>query len=86
MTVVDMIHRMKIRDIIQWLSELDQNADVCALVYTKQEFDYDDDDDVVLTDEAWAEICQGFDDQPFGDIVNSISMAVSDLAVDKELA
>jgi len=44
------------------LSQMKDDDDICVLLWEKSLYDYDDDDEMVLTAEAWAEICAEFDD------------------------
>lgn len=74
---------MQIKTLIEALQKMDPEEEVCALVYDKSMFDYDVDDEVELTTEAWNKICQDFDEVPFNDIWESISLAVSDEATER---
>lgn len=75
---------MKVKDLLEILQKMDSEADICALIYDKTLFDFEEDDDVILTDAGWAEICNHFDEQPFDDIVQSISEAVYEFAEDRQ--
>lgn len=77
---------MQVKTLIEALQKMNPEEEICALLYTKQMFDYDPDDEVELTTEAWNKICQDFDEVPFKDIWESIAMAVSDEAQDKEFS
>lgn len=63
---------MKVKDLIKHLSEMDPEDDICALVYDKRQFDFSDDDDMVLTKEGWEKLCNDFDKQHFDDIWQSL--------------
>ena len=71
---------MKVKDLIKHLSEMDAEDDICALVYDKRQFDFSDDDDMVLTNEGWAKLCHDFDEQDFDDIWQSLSEGALDYA------
>jgi hypothetical protein len=75
---------MKVKDLQTFLSKLDPEQTICALVYEKSAFEYDPEDEVELTDASWEKICEQFDEMPFSDIWESISMAVSEFATEKE--
>ncbi len=74
---------MQVKTLIEALQNMNPDEEVCALLYTKQEFDYSPDDEVELTTDAWNKICQEFDEMPFADIWESISMAVTDYVKEK---
>lgn len=75
---------MQVRELIEALQDMNPEDSVCVLLYTKQMFDYDEEDEVELTTESWKKICNDFTEVPFKDIWESIAMAVSDEATDKE--
>lgn len=52
---------MKVKDLLKIMSELNPEDDICALWWEKPNYEYDPDDELVLTDEAWVEICKEFD-------------------------
>jgi|Laugrefa1bdmlbdn_1035148.scaffolds.fasta_scaffold85497_1 hypothetical protein len=74
---------MQVQTLIKALQKLNPAEEICAVVYTKSDFDYSADDEVELTQEAWEKICQAFDEHPENDLWESISLAVSEEAVDK---
>lgn len=74
---------MQIKTLIEALNKMDPEEEICVLLYSKDMFDYGADDEVELTTEAWNKICQDFDEVPFQDIWESISMAVSEEATEK---
>ena len=51
---------MKVKDLLKSIRDLNPNDDICVLYWEKPS--YDDDDETVLTQEAWAEICKEFDE------------------------
>ena len=71
---------MKVKELIKYLSEMDSEDDVCALVYDKTQFDFPDDDDMILTKEGWAKLCHDFDEQSWSDIWQSLSDGAIDYA------
>lgn len=71
---------MKVSDLTEILSNMNPDDDICVLLYDKSIFDYENDDDLTLTKEGWAKVCKDFDDAPFNDVYESISMAVLDYA------
>lgn len=75
---------MKVKDLIKYLSEMDSEDDICALVYDKRQFDFPDDDDLVLTNEGWAKLCNDFEVQPWNDIWQSLMDGVLDYAETRE--
>jgi hypothetical protein len=77
---------MKVSEVIKDLStKFDPDEHVCVLVYDKSMFDYDEDDEIVLTDEGWLQVVNDFENTEFNDIWESIGMAVVDYAIEKEM-
>jgi hypothetical protein len=74
---------MKVSDLRKLLDDLNGDDDICALVYDKSMFDYEEDDEVELTKEGWYNVVADFDETPFNDVYESIMMAVVDHAVDR---
>lgn len=74
---------MKVKDLIAQLSELNPEENVCALVITKEEFDYSEDDEVMLTNEAWDEIVSGYETNwtESMSLYEAIGIAVAESAV-----
>lgn len=52
---------MKVRELIAQLSEMEQESEICALIYGKELFDYSEEDEVMLTDESWSRIVKEFE-------------------------
>ena len=76
---------MKVKDLQSFLSKLDPEKHICALIFEKASFEYSPDDEVEITDENWEKVCKEFDESPFpSGIWEFISTAVSDYATDKE--
>lgn len=71
---------MKVRTLIEALQKMDPEDHICALVYDKMMFDFDGDDEMVLTNDGWEKVCNEFDELPFSDIWESIHDAVLDHA------
>lgn len=59
---------MKVKDLTKYLSEMDPEDDICALVYDKRQFDFPDDDDLYLDKVGWEAVCNDFDEQAWADI------------------
>lgn len=74
---------MQVKTLIEALQKMDPESHICALIYDKKMFDYDEDDDVMLTDAAWEKLCGEFDEQPFSDIWESIADGVSEYAEER---
>lgn len=71
---------MKVKDLIKYLSDMDSEDHICALVYDKRQFDFPDDDEMILTAEGWEKLCNDFDEQGFDDIWQSLHMGALDYA------
>lgn len=79
---------MKARQAVDILQNLNPDDEVIMLLWTKETFDYDEDDDSVLTDEAWKKVVSEFEEQgglDSGDqqISEAISDAVSEYAEER---
>ena len=72
---------MKVSELIRQLNQLNPNDDICALYWEKPSYDYDDDDENVLTTEAWAEICHEFDE--WDDAGVELSEWIADAVIEK---
>ena len=70
---------MKVSELINFLNTLNPEEHECAHVYEKGLFA---DEEMTLTDAAWEEICNNFDEQGFDDIFMSLQMAVADFYED----
>lgn len=75
---------MKVKDLLNYLSDLDPEDHICALVYDKRQFDFPDDDEMILTKEGWEKLCNDFDEQDFPDIWQSLSMGALDYAEERD--
>ena len=72
---------MKARDLVNQLQQHDPDEEVIALVWYKDSFDYSDDDEVILTNEAWKKIVAEMEEQggiDSGD--QQISETISEMA------
>jgi predicted ATP-dependent Lon-type protease len=47
---------MKARELVDQLQKYDPDEEVIALVWFKDTFDFDNNDDLTLTDEAWLKV------------------------------
>lgn len=67
---------MKVHQLLKELNALNPDDDLCVLYWEKSAFDYSEDDEFVLTKEAWAKVVEEFDDMDFISIGEWISDAV----------
>jgi hypothetical protein len=79
---------MKAREAVNLIQNLNPDDEVIMLLWTKDTFDYSDDDDMILTDEAWKKVVSEFEEQgglDSGDqqISEAISDAVSEYAEER---
>lgn len=79
---------MEARQAVDILQNLNPDDEVIMLLWTKETFDYDENDDFVLTDEAWKKVVSEFEEQgglDSGDqqISEAISDAVSEYAEER---
>jgi hypothetical protein len=78
---------MKVSDLIESLQGLDPNESVCAVIWTKAEFDYDNDDEVFLDEEGWDRICKEFYESQnvtTRSIAETLADAVTEYAIEKK--
>lgn len=77
---------MKVGELRHLLKDLPDSADVCALIWLKESFDYEPDDESILTYAGWESVCREFDAwDSAGEVVGEwIADAVSDRAVPNE--
>lgn len=71
---------MKVKELLEQLMKLDPEDNVCALLYDKSKFDFPADDELMLTDAGWEQLCKDFDDQPWNDIWESLHLGALDYA------
>lgn len=74
---------MKVSELISLLQKDNQPDDeIIVLWWGKRDFDYDEEDEMVLTDSAWAEIAKEFDEWDNADaqVVDWINDAVVEKA------
>jgi hypothetical protein len=78
---------MKAHELIKQLMELPPDEPVCALVWTKAEFDFNDEyDELELTPEGWQKVCDDFYSSLnvlCHTIDESLNNAVLDYAIEK---
>lgn len=74
---------MKVKELLAQLNQLDPEENVCALIITKEEFDYSEEDEVMLTKEAWDEIVSGYETNwtESMSLYEAIGIAVAESAV-----
>ena len=77
---------MKVKDLIAQLSEMNPDDNVCSLIITKEEFDYSEDDEVVLTREAWDKVVADYETgwTEYHGLYESIGIAVAEIAEPRE--
>lgn len=56
---------MKVSALLAQLNELDKDADICVLYWTKDAFEYDEDDELTITDKGWEKVVTEFDEMEF---------------------
>lgn len=74
---------MKVKDLIEQISQWDPEEEVCVLTYRKELFEYDQEDDVELTRDGWAKVVSAFEENGFWDIHEEILMWVQDHVTEK---
>lgn len=72
---------MKVSELINQLIKIQPDEDICVLYWEKPSYDYDSDDENVLTKEAWAEICTEFDN--WEDAGVELSEWIADAVIEK---
>lgn len=72
---------MKVSELLTQLQKLNPTDDICVLYWEKPSYDYDDDDENVLTQKAWAEICTEFDE--WEDAGTELSEWIADAVIEK---
>jgi hypothetical protein len=71
---------MKVKDLIKIMNELPEDTDICVLWWTKETFDFQEDDDLVLTNAGWEKVCDEFDN--FDDAGNDLGEWISDAVME----
>lgn len=71
---------MKVTEAIKHLGQFDPNDELCVLFYTKDLFDFLNENELILTREAWSEVVNDFDQRDFGDVWENIYHLVFDYA------
>lgn len=73
--------QVKIKDILLLLSDLDPEENVLMIMATKEEFDYNEDDEVTLTQEAWDRIVLEYETgEEYHNLYESVGVAVAEYA------
>lgn len=67
---------MKVSQLKQMLSEMNDDDDIFVLLYDKGRFDYDADDEMWLPPEKWAMIVAEYEAMPFASLWEDIHDAV----------
>lgn len=72
---------MKASELIKQLMELPPDEPVCALVWTKAEFDFTEDDEMELTPEGWQKVCEDFYSS-LNVLCHTIDVSINDAVID----
>ena len=84
---------MKVKDLVQMVTtNYDAEDEVIVLIYSKDTFDYPEDDEMVLTDEGWLKMVEemessgGLDphDQHLSNVLSEMSSEYAELVIDKQ--
>jgi len=71
---------MKVNELIKLLSDRNPEEEICALVWTKEHFDFQEDDDLYLPNESWIQTVKDFERAT--SIFSSIDEWLSDTVID----
>lgn len=71
---------MKVSELLEDLQKLDPDDEVCALVFAKDAYQFDEEDGLILTDEGWHNVVEEFQSMALKDIFSWMSDAVLDHA------
>lgn len=69
---------MKVSSLITFLGHFDPDEDICALIYRKQVFG-------LVSDQAWSETCDAFEECGFHDVYDQIQIWVDDFEADYKM-
>jgi hypothetical protein len=71
---------MKVKEAIKMLSRYSPEDEICLLYWDKEQYDYAEDEDFIITTENWTKICHKFDewDDAGSSVTRWISEAVHD--------
>lgn len=75
---------MKVSELRSVLDNMSDDEDIFALLYTKEIFDFSEDDDMTLTVDGWAKLVAELDELPFNELWEDIYDGVLDVAVLKD--
>ena len=53
---------MKVKTLLEMLSRYSPEDELCVLYWDKEQYDFNEDEDVALTPEAWEKVCKEFDE------------------------
>jgi hypothetical protein len=78
---------MKVKDLLEALSQYEPDKDICVLWWDKETYDYTPESEEQLSSEAWARICKEFDEWEEAGLDESqwIADAVIEYSETKEL-
>jgi len=69
---------MKVSTLLEKLNQLSPDENVCAILLDKSMYEYQEDEDLVLTEEAWEKVCNDFDEAPFANLFEFVHESVMD--------
>ena len=52
---------MKVKTLLEMLSRYSPEDELCVLYWDKPQYDFEEDEDIALTSEAWEKVCKEFD-------------------------
>ena len=73
---------MKVSKLIEALSRMNPDDEVCAIVLTKDLYDFDTSEGRVLTDEGWSNLVDEFDELELADLYQWMDDAAIDHSVE----
>jgi hypothetical protein len=71
---------MKVNELMKLLSDRNPEEEICALIWTKEHFDFQEDDDLYLPSESWIQTVKDFEGST--SIFSSIDEWLSDTVID----
>lgn len=72
---------MKVSKLIEALNRMNPDDEVCAIILTKDLYDFDESDGLVLTDEGWSNLVDEFDELELIDLYQWMDSAAIDHSV-----
>jgi hypothetical protein len=71
---------MKVSELTKLLADKNPEEEICVIVWTKEHFDFQEDDDLYLPEESWIQTVKDFENTP--SIFSSIDEWLSDTVLD----